>query len=232
MQEKTLNALVLSGGVAHPYAETSQQLKKILEQVGIQSFITEDLDIFASPKMEDFDIVVLNCVWWTGDQTPNWHDEWGREFPEASRVGLLNHLRSGKGLLALHAATICFDDWPEYRNILGAWWEWGISGHAPYQEHHMQLRAYQNPIIVGLADFDIVDELYTYPQITDTIDPLIVAEWDNEEHPMLWVRYYEKARVCYCALGHGVETFENETFQKLLQRSALWVARELAKRQD
>ncbi|MBI1929394.1 ThuA domain-containing protein, partial [Candidatus Poribacteria bacterium] len=102
-------------------------------------------------------------------------------------------------------------------------------GHAPYQEHRMKLRAYQNPIIVGLADFSIIDELYTYPQITDTVDPLIVAEWDGVEHPMMWVRNYEKARVCYCALGHGVETFENETFQKLLQRSALWVARKSTK---
>ncbi|MBI1926297.1 ThuA domain-containing protein, partial [Candidatus Poribacteria bacterium] len=173
METKSLNALILSGGVAHPYAETSQQLKQILEQVGTQSFITEDLGIFGTPKMEDFDIVVLNCVWWTCDQTPNWRDAWHRELPEASRVGLLNHLRAGKGLLALHAATICFDDWPEWRKILGAWWEWGISGHAPYQEHRMKLRAYQNPIIVGLADFSIIDELYTYPQITDTVDPLI-----------------------------------------------------------
>ncbi len=137
MGTKPLNALILSGGVAHPYAETSQQLEKILKQVSIESFITEDLEIFGSPKMEDFDIVVLNCVWWTCNGRPNWRDEWGREFPEASRVGFLNHLRSGKGLLALHAATANFDDWPEYRNILGAWWEWGISGHAPYQKHHM-----------------------------------------------------------------------------------------------
>ena len=29
--------------------------------------------------------------------------------------------------MAIHAATICFDEWPEYPNILGATWEWGIA---------------------------------------------------------------------------------------------------------
>lgn len=227
LSDLSLKALILSGGVAHPYAQTSQQLKQILEPAGIQSLITENLDILASPKLKDFDIVALNCVWWTCDQTPSWRDKWHYELSEVNRLGLLNHLRSGKGLLALHAATICFDDWPEYRKILGAWWEWGKSGHGPYQEHRMKVRLDAHPIVAGMGDFSIIDELYTYPQITDAIEPLISGEWDKVEHPMLWVRSYEKARVCYCALGHGVETFENGTFQTLLQRSALWVAKKL-----
>lgn len=227
MEIGPLSALILSGGVAHPYAETSIQLKEILKRVSIDSIITEDIDILASQQLKDFDIIVLNCVRWTCNQTPDWRDECGYKLPEATRVGLLNHLQSGKGLLALHCATICFDDWSEYRRILGAWWEWGKSGHAPYQEHMMHVKKDAHPIIAGMDDFSIIDELYTYPQITDTIEPLITAEWEGARHPILWVRQYRKARVCYCALGHGIETFENSIFQILLQRSALWVDKKL-----
>jgi type 1 glutamine amidotransferase len=37
------------------------------------------------------------------------------------------------------------------------------------------------------------------------------------------VRNYGKARICYNAMGHGVEAFEHPINQLLLQRGALWV---------
>ena len=223
-----MNALILSGGVGgHPYAETSQQLKTILDRVGIRSLVTEDFDVLRSQTMKDFDIIVLNCVYCTFKDKPDWRDEHGQAFSEANRAGLLNHLRANKGLLALHCATICFDDWPEFPKILGASWQWGRSGHAPYGVCRVKVCTDAHPIVAGVGDFTITDELYTFPKLTDSIDPFITAEWKAAEHPIAWVRSYGEARVCYCALGHGVETFENATFQLLLQRSALWVAKKL-----
>jgi hypothetical protein len=32
--------------------------------------------------------------------------------PVFSRQALQRHLRAGKGVLTLHTAAICFDDWP------------------------------------------------------------------------------------------------------------------------
>ena len=67
-------------------------------------------------------------------------------------------------------------------------------------------------------DFTIMDELYTNPVTVDRVDPLMTADWEGETHPMLWVREYGNARVCYCAPGHGVETFENSVLRAILQR--------------
>ena len=44
---------------------------------------------------------------------------------------------------------------------------------------------------------------------------------------MLWVRAYGPTRICYCALGHGVEAFANPSYRLLLQRGAQWVLRQL-----
>ena len=93
----------------------------------------------------------------------------------------------------------------------------------------MKVRVNSHPIVAGLSNFSILDELYYRPQITDKVDPLITAKWGGVEHPMLWVRLYGEARVCYCALGHDGRSFENRTFQVLLKRSTLWVAKELKK---
>ncbi len=219
--------MIFSGGVAHDYAATSAMLASILCEAGITSEIHEDLEAVEDGRLLSFDTLTLNCARWTCEQTPEWRDEWHFELSGAAREGLVDFLRRSKGLLALHCATICFDDWPEYRKILGASWEWDHSGHGPYQEHKMHMRNKTHPITAGMADFLLMDELYTDPEIFDTVDPLMVAEWEGKTQPMLWVREYETSRVCYCAPGHGIETFENPSYQELLRRCALWVARRL-----
>jgi len=219
--------LILSGGIAHDYAATSPILAKILSEVGIASEIREDFDLVESGHLSDFDLLTLNCVRWTCAQNPDFRDEWGFELSEKARMGFLDFCAQGKGLLAMHCATICFDDWPEYRNILGAWWKWDHSGHGLYQDHVMHVQDSTHPITKGIEDFTVMDELYTNPVIVDSVDPLMTADWEGKTHPMLWVREYGNARVCYCAPGHGVETFENSILQKIIQRSALWLTRKL-----
>ncbi len=215
--------LILSGGVAHDYRATSPMLRTVLEEVGIQSEICEDFSALESGALQEFDLLTLNCVRWTCDPTPGWREEWHFELSSRARTELLNFFAQGRGLLALHCATICFDDWPEFRRILGAWWDWGHSGHAPVQRHAMHIRSADHPITQGLADFEIEDELYTNPRIFDTVDPLIEATWENQSHPILWLRDYGGARICYNAMGHGVEAFNNPTNRLLLQRAGLWV---------
>ncbi|MFC1452684.1 ThuA domain-containing protein [Verrucomicrobiota bacterium] len=219
--------LMMSGGVAHDFSKTSLLLMHVLEEAGIQSHIHEDFSIVEDGSLEDFDMLTLNCVRWTCNQTPNWRDQWHFELSSKARQQLLHFFANGGGMLALHCATICFDDWPEFRNILGAWWNWGYSGHAPFEEHEMQIRSTGHPVTRGLRTFVVKDELYTNPRITDAIDALIEARWGQAVHPILWLREYGSARICYNALGHGVEAFEHPTNRVLLQRGALWVLRKL-----
>jgi len=170
-------------------------------------------------------MLTLNCVRWTCHQTPLWRDEWHFELSSRAREELLNFFAKGRGMLALHAAPICFDDWPEFRRILGAWWEWGHSDHAPLQDHKIHIRSDQHPITKGLEDFIIKDELYTNPplRILDSVEPLVDAVWEKVSHPILWLRKYGQSRICYNAMGHGVEAFEHPTNRILLQRAAMWI---------
>jgi len=215
--------LILSGGVAHDYRTTSPLLAAVLQDVGIASEIHEDFAVVESGALQDFDLLTLNCVRWTCNQTPNWRQEWHFDLSARARQELLDFFAQGRGLLALHAATICFDDWPEFRRILGACWDWGYSGHAPLQVHAMHVRSPEHPITQGLADFAIMDELYTNPRQVGSLDPLVEATWANATHPILWLRHYGEARICYNGLGHGAEAFVHPVNRLLLQRGALWV---------
>ncbi len=217
-----LRNLILSGGVAHDFAATSPMLAAILEAAGFETRIVEEPAAVTALDAEDYDLLTLNCVWWTCDQTPEWRDPWSRTLPDDARRAVLSHLGRAGGLLALHAATICFDDWPEFARVLGARWEWGRSSHAPCQEHAMWIGPAAHPITEGLSDFAIVDELYTHPVLVQPVEPLITAEWDGTRHPILWARLHGAARICYNALGHGPEAFEHPTNRTLLRRAALW----------
>ena len=218
--------LILSGGVAHDFARTSPMLADVFDFCGIASDIREDFKAVEDGTLLDYDMVTLNCIRWTCRQPQvrqGWREAWAFDLSEAARQGFLTFLGRGKGLLALHGATICFDDWPDYRQILGAWWEWGHSGHAPFQKQTVRVRTDAHLITKGVRDFEVEDELYTDLRIADSVSPLVEGAWEGKRHPLLWVRGYGPARVCYNALGHGPEAFAHLSNQVLLRRSALWV---------
>ena len=221
-----LQALVLSGGVAHDFEETSARLVDVLVEVGVRCDVDEEVSSLARPGLANYDLVVLNCVRWSCAQNPNWR-EWEYRISEAEQDGLLGFLRQGKGLMALHAATINFDAWPEYAEVLGGRWEWEQTGHGPYQPGwRVHVVDREHPITRGVDDFEIHDELYHTLTITRHVHVLMTCLWGGRLQPMAWVQNYGGARVHYNALGHGVETFENPSFRKLLQQGALWTARQ------
>ena len=118
-----------------------------------------------------------------------------------------------------------FDVWPEYRQVLGGWWEWGHSGHAPLQAHRVHVRTGAHPVVADIGDFTIHDELYIRPRLSGLVSALITGDWEGESHPLLWLREYGAARVCYSALGHGPEAFGHDVYRLVLQRAALWLLR-------
>jgi type 1 glutamine amidotransferase len=222
--------LILSGGAAHDYESTSAALADLLSDAQIESEVCEDFGLLEKRPLAEFDMVTLNCARWTCSQPeviPEWRETGLFELPEATRSNLAAFLSEGRGLLALHAATLCFDDWLEYREILGAWWEWGQSGHAPVGHHPMHVKTGAHSITRGIHDFIIEDEVYSDPRLQDSVFPLIEADWDGRRHPILWARGYHGGRVCYSALGHGPEAFAHPVNRTLLQRCAHWVLRQL-----
>lgn len=222
--------LILSGGVAHDYSRTSRILADMLMEVGIDSEIHENFLAVENGSLLEFDMLTLNCVRWTCSQPqvhPSWPEKWHFELSSAAREGFSAFLEQGKALLALHAAVICFDDWPEYRNILGGWWEWGSSAHTEIGEHPVHVRTARHPITDGMSDFIITDELYLHLNVIDSAEVLLDAEWEGKVYPVSWVHEYRGSRVCYISLGHGTEAFLNPSYQVLVQRSALWTLREI-----
>ena len=200
---------------AHKWKETTAQTAAILEKSGrCDVKISESLEVFES-SLDAFDVVVLNYGFWTNP-----------EPSDDGKAGLLKYVGSGKGLVALHFSCSSFQDWKEYRELLGRVWVKKVGGHGPRGKFTVKIKDNKHPITAGLKDFEADDELYAKLSGDAKIEVIASAysDWSGKEEPIVFVKPYGKGRVVHNVLGHDSRARENESFQKLLVRAVEWAA--------
>lgn len=211
--------LIVSGGVAHDFPATSAALADVLAEIGVESEITEDVSgALAKPPPDG--LITVNAFRWRmdGDDFAEERDRWRFETPDCVRRTVLDHLARGGGLLAVHTASLCFDDWPEWAGILGGAWRWGRSYHPPIGPAKIRL-VDGHPIVDGLSGFEVTDEVYTDLDVLPGVEPLAYCG----DQPLLWARTVAGGRVVYDALGHDTRSYENPVRRALLRRAARWL---------
>lgn len=223
--------LVLSGGISHPFAATSRAVAAILEEVGFESTVREDIEA-ALRELETtpVDLLTLNLLRWRmlADRFEEQRAEWGLELSNACRDAIAGHLERGGGILALHGAAISFDDWPEWRSVLGGVWRWSRSSHPPLGAATVAVRDRTHPLVAGIEDFEVVDEIYGFLDYEPDIEPLVTSAHGGADHPLLWAREVGGGRVVYDALGHDDRSFAAPEHREIIRRSALWATETLA----
>lgn len=210
--------LILSGGLFHDFGATSAALAEVLAEVGVESEITEDIaGALADPS--EVQLITVNALRWQMG-AERFADQRDQRFalPAQARTTLLDHLDRGGGLLCMHSASICFDDWQGWPRVLGASWTWPKSHHPPLGWTSVRVHG-GHPIVEGLRDFDLVDEVYSDLDVLPDVKPLA----SSLGQPLIWARPVRRGRVVYDALGHDTRSYDNEIHRTLLQRAALWL---------
>jgi type 1 glutamine amidotransferase len=78
---------------------------------------------------------------------------------ETQKADLLSYVRSGKGFSGSHCATDTFYQWPDYGNLIGAYFD----GHPWHTKVKVLVEDPANPATKELgASFEITDELYQF----------------------------------------------------------------------
>jgi len=217
--------LIIAGGIFHPFEESSAALAAQLEPLGIKSTITMDIE-GALGGLDDYDMVTMNCLRWRMIQHEKYipyRDEWAMELSQASRDALTTFVQGGGGLLGLHTASICFDIWPEWKDLLGVAWQWGQSHHPEIDDIDIKVNSTAHPIVAGIDDFTVHDEIYHHLAAADDAPGLLFAEADEGRQPLMVARQVGDGRSVYDALGHGPESVAHPSHARLLKRSALWL---------
>lgn len=224
--------LIISGGIFHPYAETSHAVKEIFGDIGIDSEITEDVDAgIAALAQGEHSIVTVNALRWgmmTADKYEPYRAEWAYQMSQESQDGLTRFVASGGALFGLHTASICFDDWPQWGELLGGKWRWGQSHHPPLGQVVVRPTSVQHAVSNGLTEFTLNDEIYHDLTLEPDVEPLLVGECaaGTGLQPVVWARNFGAGRVVYDALGHDAASVNHPQHRQLLQQAARWLLRE------
>lgn len=179
--------------------------------------------LFAPDRRGAYDVVVLYDMPQTiSDQEKAW---------------LLETVRSGKGLVALHHTLGAYSSWPEYARLIGGKYlqgpetidgvAWKPSTYHDDVPHRIQIADRKHPITRGMADFDIVDEVYGGFWVSPKAHALLTVDHPLSGRVVGWTWQYGKARVVTLQPGHGPTAYADPNYRTLVERSIMWVARKL-----
>ena len=235
-----IKVLIFSGWNNHEWRQTTPYLKGILLDSGRFDVRVQEWPAGATARtLEPFDTIVL--------------DYCGPRWGEAAEAAVENFVRSGKGLVVVHAASYPFGTapvlgdhmtstgrteppWMEYRKMVGAWWQ-REEGKKPYTGHgdrhsfQVKFTDRSHPIAQGLGEsFWATDELYEQFIMMPGVKVLATAFDDTrykgtgKDEPILWTVEYGRGRVFHTALGHNVAAMQEPGFVATFLRGAQWAA--------
>lgn len=223
-------AIIFTGGIVHPFETAAPALKQILQEVGIASRVSFDIAEIRDWMRADADaLVIVYALRWSMTQHEKYapyREQWAFTTTKEIRDLITNHVSAGAGLLGVHTASICFDDWDGWDRVLGGAWEWGKSHHPPLGPVKAHLDTHHF-LAHGLDDFSLNDEVYAQQRLMPGIEIFgwaqsVDAASPAGPHPVCWTHHYGHGRVVYDALGHDAASLNQPTHRRLLQRAALW----------
>ncbi len=156
------------------------------------------------------------------------------DMDDSQKADLLSFVRDdGKGFIGIHSAAITFPSWPDYRKMLGGWFD----GH-PWGE-------FDAPLIVedagfpGMrhfpARFTLKDEIYQIKDFAQD-DVRVLLRLDagrvdlmkkgvhrtDGDFPVIWARSYGKGRVLYNGLGHNRAVWDRDDIRRMWLEAVQW----------
>ncbi|MDN5202348.1 ThuA domain-containing protein [Fulvivirgaceae bacterium BMA10] len=139
------------------------------------------------------------------------------EITPVQEKALLNYVRDGKGLIAIHCASHCFRNSKSYVDLVGG--QFKEHGEGTFTA---RLTASGKEMIEDLTEFETWDETYVHHQLNPANIVLMERIEGEHKEPWTWINTQEKGRVFYTAYGHNELTWSNKGFHNLLLQGILW----------
>lgn len=219
--DKSIKALLVTGGCCHNYKAQTDALKDGLKPYGeiLWTVINEggrgtqaQIDLYKDPDWaKKFDVVVHNeCFANTKDEA------YVKSITEAHKAGV-------PGVVihcAMHTYRAApFDDWRQFLGVTSR-------RHDHQSEYPVQVVAPNHPIMQGFPEdwTSPKDELYIVEKLWPTAQALTISisERDGKAHPVMWVNEFGGARIFGTTYGHNDTTFHDKAFILAVGRGLLW----------
>lgn len=176
--------------------------------------VTNDYSVFTADTLKQFDVICLN------NTTSLKFDP--KETPERC-AALMDFVKSGKGIVGIHAAADNFYQWPDAQEMMGNKFTghpWGAGSTVA-----IKLDVPDHPLLAPFKGqgFKVKDEIYrTAPPLYSRDKQLVLMSLDmsdpatrdvkglnenDKDTGITWIKDWGKGRLFYCSLGHNDAIF-------------------------
>jgi type 1 glutamine amidotransferase len=215
---RKLKVIYWTGGVAHDYEAMAPILCDAMTRlIPMDLKVAKDASFLDSPDAKALDVILMNHC----------YEDTKGVLTDQQQQTLLDLVRGGVGVVAIHGSYYSFVKWPEYHKFYGATFTRHGSAKAVVV---VQTVDKKHPITKGLADsFEVVSELYQSTPPAKDCHVLATAreKGTDQEFPSVWTRIYGKGRVVTLLAGHWPDSFKVADFQNVIARSVLWAGHRL-----
>ena len=156
-----------------------------------------------------------------------------QNITDAQKAKFLSLFDKGVGLVVLHHALVSYQAWPEFERIIGGTYpepqdkKGKVTAELGY-EHDVdvpvQIIAKDHPVVAGLRDFTLHDEIYWGFRVRPDAKPLLTTTHEKSGKPLAWTRREKKSRMVYIQPGHGPEAFGDAHYRRLIAQTIEWAA--------
>jgi hypothetical protein len=199
----------------HKLEELGARIARWAEELdNVAAQISHDLEVLAGGELDACDVCVL-CATMS-------------DLTAGQEQGLVDWVAGGGTLLGIHSATVVDEKRTAYIELIGG----RFTHHSPYHEFEVRIATVAgptdeastpgHPIVRGVDDFRIHDELYVLDRPPRGAHVLATASWEGADQPLVYTKGYGQGRVAYNALGHDQAAFDHPAFQKLVRQAIGW----------
>jgi hypothetical protein len=152
-----------------------------------------------------------------------------RTISAAEKESYHQLLKLGKGLLFLHHSLASYQDWEEYKTIVGGkYHEEKDSPRSSTYRHDVtfpvMIKDPAHAITKGVADFIILDEVYGNTEVLPGVKVLLTTNHPESSAIIGWTHTKEKSRIVYIQPGHDKHSWTNPNYQQMIRQAIEFVS--------
>ena len=147
-------------------------------------------------------------------------------FDADQKMAISGFVAAGGGFIGIHRAADTLYQWPEYGQLVGAYFK----EHPWTQRASVIVEDQGHPAAAGAeSPFTLLEEFYTFQRnprgsvhVLLSLDPRSVGA--DGDFPLAWTQSIGRGRAYYNALGHFDATWNDPWFRRQLAAAIRWTA--------
>ncbi|MEW6358376.1 MAG: HEAT repeat domain-containing protein [Planctomycetota bacterium] len=220
----------VTNGFHHNSIPWGQECLRIMGQKtgAFEVVVSDDLSNFEPENIKQFDAICFNNTTRElflpkdVDKLPAAEQEAAKARDARLKQSLFDFVKNGGGLVGIHAATDSFYQWPEFGEMMGAYFD----GHPWHEDVGVKIDDPEHPVNAAFKgkDFIVKDEIYQFkaPYSREKLRVLLSLDITKTnmnkgekihrtdgDFAVSWIKAHGAGRVFYCSLGHRNEIFWN-----------------------